>query len=304
MEAERGVTQLMACQIALKHVGEDMTAQVMGVHPAGAFVRPVELFVDGLVPMEALSHHYRGYFEYVEDDQMLFSRRTKTKIQLGERLEVQLTGVNMKRRQIDFAIAEQGKERFKSKKQMGWRRDRDEERQVKAKLRRPPEEAPGERRRGRAEERRPQREERGPEPQERHSDSLRRVREATRVEHRAPPPAPKVPVDRPAAEPPARPRPRSWEEQYLAPPAEPVRPKRWEEMRERIGQRDNERERPRPGRYGMTDVSDPYASRSSQKAGRKTDSAPADGRPPRRNKRASGGRPSGRPGGRGPRGRR
>ncbi len=140
MEAERAVTQLMACQIATKHIGEDMTAQVTGVHPAGAFVRPVELFVDGLIPMEALGHHYRGYFEYLEDEQMLFARRTKTKIQLGDRLEVILAGVNMKRRQIDFAIAEQGRQAFKSKKQMGWRRDRDEARHVKAELRRPAEE--------------------------------------------------------------------------------------------------------------------------------------------------------------------
>ncbi|HSI05621.1 MAG TPA: VacB/RNase II family 3'-5' exoribonuclease [Myxococcota bacterium] len=313
MEAERGVTQLMACQIATKHVGEDMTAQVMGVHPAGAFVRPVELFVDGLIPMEALSHHFRGYFEYVEDDQMLFSRRTKTKIGLGDRLEVQLTGVNMKRRQIDFAMTEQGKEPFRSKKQMGWRRDRDQEREVKAKLRRPPEEAPGERKRGRFEQKRPPAPKAAPERQERHSDSLRRVREETRSEQRPRPPQQRPAEQRPPEQRPPvqqRPpgeqaaRPRSWEEQFLSPPSEPVRPKRWEEMRERIGQRGGERERPRPERPGMTDVSDPYASRAGQKPGRKSDSAPADGRPPRRNKRATGGRPSGRPGGRGPRGRR
>ena len=316
MEGERGVTQLMACQIATKHIGEEMTASVQGVHPAGVFVRPLELFVDGLVPMEALSHHYRGYFEYIEEDQMLFSRRTKTKIQLGDRLTVQLAGVNMKRKQIDFAIAEQDKEAFRSKKQAGWRRDRDEEREVKAKLRAPePAErttarrpagvakAPEERRAGkpgfraktaRSDNRPPspggfrgkkgdrsgaRADFRGPKADFRAPNA---DRGGPKADFRAPSPESRVPKveqtppdTRPGGQPPKS-RPRSWEDQYLAPPTEPVqRPQRWEEMRDRMGTRSGgggPGDKPKSGRFGMTEAADPYArsasSRGKQSAGR------------------------------------
>ncbi len=90
MEAERGVTQLMACQVAQRHVGEEMQATVQGVHQAGAFVRPVDLFVDGLIPMEALSAHFKAYYEYIEEEQVLYARRTRHRIQLGDKIDVML----------------------------------------------------------------------------------------------------------------------------------------------------------------------------------------------------------------------
>lgn len=107
MEGERAVTNLMACQVASKHVGEVFQATVQGVHPAGAFVRPTTLAVDGLIPMEAIGGFFKGYFEYIEDEQMLFSRRTKHKIKLGDTITVQLASVNLKRKQIDFVPAEE-----------------------------------------------------------------------------------------------------------------------------------------------------------------------------------------------------
>ena len=110
MEGERGVTNLMACQVASQHVGEVFQATVQGVHMAGAFVRPTTLAVDGLVPMEALGGFYRGFFEFVEDEQLLISRRTKHKIKLGDAITVQLAAVNLKRKQIDFVPAEEGAE--------------------------------------------------------------------------------------------------------------------------------------------------------------------------------------------------
>ena len=47
VQAERGVTHLAACIVASKRVGEEMTARIVGVHHAGLFVRPDELFARG-----------------------------------------------------------------------------------------------------------------------------------------------------------------------------------------------------------------------------------------------------------------
>jgi ribonuclease R len=102
VDAERAVTALMQCQIAQQHIGEVMHATITGVHGAGAFVRPRELFVDGLIPMEALSSRFRAFYRYDEENQMLVAPRSGHMLRLGDKLKVQLASVNMRKRFIDF----------------------------------------------------------------------------------------------------------------------------------------------------------------------------------------------------------
>jgi hypothetical protein len=252
MEAERGVTQLMACQVAQQHVGEEMAATVQGVHPAGAFVRPKDLFVDGLIPMEALSAHFKGYYEYLEEEQVLYARRTRHRIQLGDTIDVELASVNMKRRQIDFLPVDE-RAAHRPQKQPKARKGRRHERDDRTARWTPadmPERDSGQKApyAGRFGARREDARviTRGSEPRKEPYGWFESERIEAEREHRAhtAPHGPETP----------RTRPRSWEEQYLE-PSQAARPRRFEEMREARGGGPGESERgerKRPGRYGMT----------------------------------------------------
>lgn len=103
--AEREVTHLAGCLVARKRVGEEMTARIVGVHFAGLFVRPDELFVEGLVPIGQLSRGGGDYFELREDAQAIVGRNSNTSYGLGDQLKVRLAEVNLGTRRINFELA-------------------------------------------------------------------------------------------------------------------------------------------------------------------------------------------------------
>ncbi len=104
MEAERAVAQLCACLVAEQRVGETFEAMVVGVHRAGLFVRPHSLYIEGLLPIEALSDGRREHYQVIESDQMVVARRSGHTIRLGDNIEVRLAGVRLAQRYIDFAL--------------------------------------------------------------------------------------------------------------------------------------------------------------------------------------------------------
>jgi len=104
VEAERALVQLAACQVARPHLGEVFDAVVTGVHRAGLFVRTDNLFLEGLLPMEALERGGREDYDVVEEDMALVGRRSGDTFTVGDELEVQLAAVDLVRRHIDFAL--------------------------------------------------------------------------------------------------------------------------------------------------------------------------------------------------------
>ncbi|MEE8410418.1 MAG: VacB/RNase II family 3'-5' exoribonuclease, partial [Myxococcota bacterium] len=106
MEAERAVEQLMACQVASQHLGRTVNGTVVGVHRAGAFVRGVELYVEGLLATEDLESATRDSWDLLDDEQALLARRTGRRIRLGDSVEVRLATVDLRRRYINFELIE------------------------------------------------------------------------------------------------------------------------------------------------------------------------------------------------------
>jgi ribonuclease R len=108
VQAERDITQLAACLVARRRIGEEMESTVVGVHPAGLFVRPNDLYADGLVPMEQLSRRGGEYFEVLQDAQTVVGRNSRSSYGLGDSLKVKLVGVNLGMRRINFELASIG----------------------------------------------------------------------------------------------------------------------------------------------------------------------------------------------------
>ena len=105
IEAEREIVQVAACLVARRRLGDVMPARVTGVHAAGLFVRPEELFAEGLVPVRTLGERSGDYFEVWEEAQALVGRRTRVAYGLGDRLTVRLVEVDLEERRINFEAA-------------------------------------------------------------------------------------------------------------------------------------------------------------------------------------------------------
>lgn len=106
MDAERDIVALASCHVAKERVGESFKAVVVGVHPAGAFVRPVGFAVDGLVPRESIEDAWGDEVDFDEKRMHLQGYRTRESVTLGDELEVVLVGVDIMLRRIQFAMAD------------------------------------------------------------------------------------------------------------------------------------------------------------------------------------------------------
>jgi ribonuclease R len=102
MEAEREIVQLKKIQIMRDKVGEIYDGFVSGVTPFGFFVELTEVFVEGLVHVSTLGD---DFYEHVEGQHLLRGRRTKRTFRVGDPVRVDVAGVSIERRQIDFVVA-------------------------------------------------------------------------------------------------------------------------------------------------------------------------------------------------------
>ncbi|HEY1100138.1 MAG TPA: ribonuclease R, partial [Myxococcota bacterium] len=98
-DLERAITQLHACWLMKDRVGEIHAATVTGVSEAGAFVRLTELYVDGLVRIDALG---REYYSFDADKLTLRGERSAEIIGIGTTFDVEVADVDLSRRQIAF----------------------------------------------------------------------------------------------------------------------------------------------------------------------------------------------------------
>ena len=105
VQAERDITQLAACLVAKRRIGEEMEATIVGVHAAGLFVRPEDLYADGLIPIEQLSRRGGEYFEVWEDSQIVVDRNSRESYGLGDSLKVKLATVDVSMKRMNFELA-------------------------------------------------------------------------------------------------------------------------------------------------------------------------------------------------------
>jgi ribonuclease R len=121
MEAERDVVQLKKIQYMQDKVGQTYDGFVSGVTSFGMFVELAEIFVEGLVHISMLGD---DYYEHLERQHALRGWRTRRTFRVGDPVRVEVAGVSVERRQIDFRIEGMEVRRGEAPKGQKWRRRR------------------------------------------------------------------------------------------------------------------------------------------------------------------------------------
>ncbi|MFQ5587041.1 MAG: ribonuclease R family protein, partial [Thermodesulfobacteriota bacterium] len=104
MEAEREVVDLKKAQFMCDKVGEQYSGLISGVTSFGLFVELEEYFVEGLVHISNLKD---DYYTFVEEHYSLIGEGTGKRYRIGDRVQVEITGVDMGKRRIAMEIIEE-----------------------------------------------------------------------------------------------------------------------------------------------------------------------------------------------------
>ncbi|HEX5783818.1 MAG TPA: ribonuclease R [Burkholderiaceae bacterium] len=100
-EASRDVEAWLKCRYMREHLGEEFSGVVSAVTSFGVFVTLDAMYVEGLVHITELGGEY---FRYEEARQELRGERTGIRYQLGSRVQVQVSRVDLDGRRIDFRL--------------------------------------------------------------------------------------------------------------------------------------------------------------------------------------------------------
>ena len=101
-EASRDVEAWLKCYFMQDKLGEEFSGIITGVTTFGIFVQLDTLFVEGLVHITDLG---ADYFQYDDARHELRGERTGKRYQLTDRVNVQVTRVDLEMRKIDLRLA-------------------------------------------------------------------------------------------------------------------------------------------------------------------------------------------------------
>ncbi|MCZ6492031.1 MAG: VacB/RNase II family 3'-5' exoribonuclease [Acidobacteria bacterium] len=102
-EAERELIEWKKAAFMRDKLGEEFDALIISVAPFGFFVELVDLFVEGLVPLETLTDQR---YLYREQQQQLVGDRTRRSFRIGNRLRVRLDRIGEPAGKMNFSVAD------------------------------------------------------------------------------------------------------------------------------------------------------------------------------------------------------
>jgi len=101
-EAERDSIELKKVEFMERHLGDIFEGTISGVTSFGFFVLLDQVFVEGLVHVNALD----DYYVFHEDRYALVGDRSGRRFELGDRVKVQVARTDKEERHIDFELLE------------------------------------------------------------------------------------------------------------------------------------------------------------------------------------------------------
>lgn len=102
-DAEREVMRFFKASYMRDKIGEEYEGRISGITAFGVFVE-LENTIEGMIPVRKMLD---DEYEYIENTMSLRGYFTKREFHLGEALRIRVEDVNMDRRLIEFAPAEQ-----------------------------------------------------------------------------------------------------------------------------------------------------------------------------------------------------
>ena len=109
--AERELMDWKTVQYMEGHLGEEYEALIISVQKFGFFVELIEVFVEGLVPIDRLEETLGARFRYRESDYAIVSEphgrrraRETREFHLGDRLRVRAERIDSFRNRVEFSV--------------------------------------------------------------------------------------------------------------------------------------------------------------------------------------------------------
>ena len=102
--AERDLMDWKTAQFMEQHLGEEYDALIISVQKFGFFVELLEIFVEGLVPMDRLEEDLGERLLYRERDQAIVAARGRRIFRLGDRVRVRADRVDPMRLRVEFSL--------------------------------------------------------------------------------------------------------------------------------------------------------------------------------------------------------
>jgi ribonuclease R len=89
-DAERALLEWKKARFMEQRLGEEFDAIIVSVTPFGLFVELLNLFIEGIIPVESFG---RDRFEYRENQRAYVNAKTKKKLAIGDRVRVRVDRV-------------------------------------------------------------------------------------------------------------------------------------------------------------------------------------------------------------------
>lgn len=101
-DATRDVVDFLKCEYMEQHVGDVFEGTISAVTGFGLFVSLNDVFVEGLVHISNLNN---DFYQFDQVKHRLVGERTRKTFRLGDSLWIQVMGVSLDDRKIDFGLA-------------------------------------------------------------------------------------------------------------------------------------------------------------------------------------------------------
>lgn len=119
-EAVRDVLDWLKCEYMQQHLGSRFEGVITGVTAFGLFIELSEIYVEGLLHVSALNN---DYYHFDTVNHCLQGERYGMTYQLGDRVEIIVSRVNLDDRKIDFDLAEGFESERKARKRLPRRKE-------------------------------------------------------------------------------------------------------------------------------------------------------------------------------------
>ena len=107
-EATRDAVSSLKCDFMQSRIGQDFKGTITSVTSFGLFIELKDIYVEGLVHITNLP---KDYYKFEPVTHRLFGERTGQVFQLGDAVTIQVAGVNMDDRKIDFELLSHDEDR-------------------------------------------------------------------------------------------------------------------------------------------------------------------------------------------------
>lgn len=101
MDAEREMIDRLRARFMIDKIGDIYDARVVMVKESGIFVELDDFFVEGFIGVDEMAE---DYYRFDEKNMMLVGMRKKRKLRIGDKVKVEVTGVNLDFGKVNFKL--------------------------------------------------------------------------------------------------------------------------------------------------------------------------------------------------------